>query len=69
MIIGHNSWEQSLLIFFKSRKTKRITSAPYHAVANGQAELTNEVIVNNIKKQLEEQKGRWLEMLPGIMDL
>ncbi|XP_070054196.1 uncharacterized protein [Nicotiana tomentosiformis] len=35
---------------------KRITSAPYHPAANGQAESTNKVIINNLKKRLEESK-------------
>ncbi|XP_070016951.1 uncharacterized protein [Nicotiana sylvestris] len=35
---------------------KRITSTPYHLVGNGQAESTNKVIINNLKKRLEESK-------------
>ncbi|XP_070032826.1 uncharacterized protein [Nicotiana tomentosiformis] len=35
---------------------KRITSAPYHPPANGQAGSTNKVIINNLKKRLEESK-------------
>ncbi|XP_070032049.1 uncharacterized protein [Nicotiana tomentosiformis] len=43
-----------------------VASAQYHHVANGQVESTNIIIVNNIKKQLEESKGRWPEVLPGV---
>ncbi|XP_070023339.1 uncharacterized protein [Nicotiana sylvestris] len=35
---------------FQSWQIKRITSTPYHPVGNGQAESTNKVIVNNLKK-------------------
>ncbi|XP_070028870.1 uncharacterized protein [Nicotiana sylvestris] len=35
---------------------KRITSTPYHPVGNGQTESTNKVIINNLKKRLEEPK-------------
>ncbi|XP_070025915.1 uncharacterized protein [Nicotiana sylvestris] len=53
--------------FFQSWKIKRITSIPYHPVGNGKAESTNKVIINNLKKRLEESKGNWLELLPGVL--
>ncbi|XP_070024818.1 uncharacterized protein [Nicotiana sylvestris] len=53
--------------FFQSWQTKRITSTPYHSVGNGQAESTNKVIINNLKKRLEESKGNWPEVLPGVL--
>ncbi|XP_070013485.1 uncharacterized protein [Nicotiana sylvestris] len=46
---------------------KRITSTPYHPVGNGQADSTNKVIINNLKKCLEESKGNWPEVLPGVL--
>ncbi|XP_070040608.1 uncharacterized protein [Nicotiana tomentosiformis] len=45
----------------------QITSTPYHPVANGQAESTNKVIINNLKKRLDESKGKWPEVLPGVL--
>ncbi|XP_075112115.1 uncharacterized protein LOC142182093 [Nicotiana tabacum] len=48
-------------------KIKRITSTPYHPVGNGQVELTNKVIINNLKKRLEESKGNWPELLPSVL--
>ncbi|XP_070008376.1 uncharacterized protein [Nicotiana sylvestris] len=48
-------------------KIKRITLTPYHPVGNGQAESTNKVIINNLKKRLEESKGNWPEVLPGVL--
>ncbi|XP_070015310.1 uncharacterized protein [Nicotiana sylvestris] len=53
--------------FFQSWQIKRITSTPYHPVGNGQAESTNKVIINNLKKRLEESKGNWPEVLPGVL--
>nr|XP_009761183.1 PREDICTED: uncharacterized protein LOC104213383 [Nicotiana sylvestris] len=51
----------------KVGKIKRITSIPYHPVSNGQDESTNKVIINNLKKRLEESKGKWPEVLPGVL--
>ncbi|XP_070047236.1 uncharacterized protein [Nicotiana tomentosiformis] len=48
-------------------KIKRITSSPYHPVANGQAESTKKVIINNLKKRLEESNGKWPEVLLGVL--
>ncbi|XP_070004988.1 uncharacterized protein [Nicotiana sylvestris] len=39
---------------------------PYHPVGNGQADSINKVIINNLKK-LEESKGNWPEVLPGVL--
>ncbi|XP_070014613.1 uncharacterized protein [Nicotiana sylvestris] len=46
---------------------KRITSTPYHLVGNEQVESTNKVIINNLKKRLEESKGNWPELLLGVL--
>ncbi|XP_075080436.1 uncharacterized protein LOC142165946 [Nicotiana tabacum] len=51
----------------KSKQIKRITSTPYHPVGDGQAESMNKVIINNLKKKLEESKGNWPEVLPGVL--
>nr|XP_033516869.1 uncharacterized protein LOC117281138 [Nicotiana tomentosiformis] len=37
------------------------------AVANGQAKLTNKVIINNLKTRLEESKGKWPKVLPEAL--
>ncbi|XP_019251180.1 PREDICTED: uncharacterized protein LOC109230106 [Nicotiana attenuata] len=44
-----------------------ITSAPYHPTANGQDESTNKFIINTLKKRLEESKGKWPKVLPGVL--
>jgi ribonuclease HI len=43
---------------------KMITSTPVHPQANGQAESSNKIIINNLKKKLGAKKGRWAEELP-----
>nr|XP_016507384.1 PREDICTED: uncharacterized protein LOC107825062 [Nicotiana tabacum] len=40
---------------------------PQAKVANGQVESTNKVIINNLKKRLEESKDKWPEVLLGVL--
>uniref|UniRef100_A0A2N9H259 RNase H type-1 domain-containing protein n=1 Tax=Fagus sylvatica TaxID=28930 RepID=A0A2N9H259_FAGSY len=35
--------------------------------ANGQAEISNKVFMDGIKKRLEQVKGKWVEELPSVM--
>nr|XP_009761215.1 PREDICTED: uncharacterized protein LOC104213417 [Nicotiana sylvestris]XP_016467385.1 PREDICTED: uncharacterized protein LOC107790014 [Nicotiana tabacum] len=53
--------------FLEDLKIKRITSSLYRTSANGQAESTNKVIIQNLKKRLEAAKDKWLEELPGVL--
>ena len=46
---------------------KMITSTPIYPQANGQAESSNKIIVNNLKKRLDEKKGKWAEELPFVL--
>nr|XP_009757951.1 PREDICTED: uncharacterized protein LOC104210696 [Nicotiana sylvestris] len=48
----------------KARDMEDYFNAP---VGNGQAKLMNKVIINNLKKRLEESKGNWPEVLPGVL--
>ena len=34
---------------------------------NGQAEVVNKLIVNGLKKRLDEANGRWVEELPHVL--
>ncbi|XP_075079934.1 uncharacterized protein LOC142165235 [Nicotiana tabacum] len=40
---------------------------PYHPAANGQAESSNKVILNILKKKLEDAKGLWPELLLEVL--
>ena len=41
-------------------------STPAYPQGNGQAEAVNKVIVNGLKKRLDDAKGRWVEELPHV---
>ncbi|XP_070026060.1 uncharacterized protein [Nicotiana sylvestris] len=47
--------------------TKWVETGAFKQVGNGQAESTNKVIINNLKKRLEESKGNWPELLPSVL--
>ena len=40
---------------------------PAYPQGNGQAEVVNKVIVNRLKKRLDDAKGRWVEELPHVL--
>ena len=42
-------------------------STPAYPQGNGQAEAVNKVIVNKLKKRLDDAKGRWVEELPYVL--
>ena len=41
-------------------------STPAYSQGNRQAEAVNKVIVNGLKKRLDNAKGRWVEELPRV---
>ena len=42
-------------------------STPTYPQGNGQAEAVNKVIVNGLKKRLDDTKGRWVEELSHVL--
>ncbi|KAD0501146.1 hypothetical protein E3N88_44164 [Mikania micrantha] len=50
--------------FCESWGIKMITSTPVYPQANGQAESSNKIIINNLKNKLGSKKGKWAEELP-----
>ena len=42
-------------------------STPAYRQGNGQAEAVNKVIVNGLKKRLDDAKGKWVEELPHVL--
>ena len=48
------------------RITNRYSTSAYPQV-NGQAEAVNKVIVNGLKKRLDDAKGKWVEELPHVL--
>jgi hypothetical protein len=47
----------------ESLKIKLLSSSPYYAQANGQAESSNKTLIKLIKKKIEENPKRWHEVL------
>ena len=46
----------------------RVNYSPvYHPQANGMAEATNKAVVGNMRRNLEDKKGAWLEELPKVL--
>ena len=44
-----------------------MTSTPRYPQANGKAESSNKIIINNLKKRLKDAKGKWADHLPYIL--
>ena len=42
-------------------------STPAYPQGNGQAKVVNKVIMNRLKKRLDNVKGRWVEELPHVL--
>ncbi|XP_056167311.1 uncharacterized protein LOC130138162 [Syzygium oleosum] len=58
---------QEVLGFTRSRGIKMLHSTPYYAQANGQAEASNKVIINLIKRHLEENPREWDSLLSTVL--
>ena len=46
---------------------RNIYSTPAYPQSNGQAEISNKVLLDGIKKRLDRAKGRWAEELPSVL--
>ena len=42
-------------------------STPAYPQENGQAKAVNKVIVNGLKKRLDDAKGKWVKELPHVL--
>uniref|UniRef100_A0A2N9GBG3 RNA-directed DNA polymerase n=1 Tax=Fagus sylvatica TaxID=28930 RepID=A0A2N9GBG3_FAGSY len=42
-------------------------SSPGYPQSNGQAEISNKVVLSGIKRKLEAAKGKWVEELPSVL--
>ena len=42
-------------------------SIPAYPQENGQAEAVNKVMVNGLKKRLDDAKGKWVDELPHVL--
>ena len=46
---------------------KLIVSSPYYAQANGQAEVINKVLIDMIKRTIDDQPRKWHEVLSEVL--
>jgi transposase InsO family protein len=46
---------------------KNFFSSSTYPQSNGQAEVSNKIILDGVKKILEKAKGKWIEELPSVM--
>ena len=70
MLISDNSLQFDSKMFRRYCGELGITnkySTPAYPQGNGQAEVVNKVIVNGLKKRLDDAKGKWVEELPHVL--
>ncbi|XP_020421336.1 uncharacterized protein LOC109949656 [Prunus persica] len=60
---GSSFISRKMLDMAEAFKFKLLQSIPYYAQANGQAESSNKVIINIIRKMLEKNPKKWHEKL------
>jgi hypothetical protein len=53
--------------FCSDLNIKNFFSSPGYPQSNGQAEVSNKIILNGIKKKLEEAKRKWVEELSSVL--
>ena len=52
--------------YYSNLGIKNRYSTPANPQGNGQAEVINKVIVNGLKKRLDDTKRRWVEEVPHV---
>ena len=70
MLISDNGLQFDSKVFRKYCSNLGIQnkySTPAYSQGNGQAEAVNKVIVNKLKKRLDDPKGRWVKELPHVL--
>ena len=70
MLISDNSLQFDSKTFRSYCGELRITnrySTPTYPQGNRQAEIVNKVIVNGLKKRLDDAKGKWVGELPHVL--
>ncbi|XP_074316077.1 uncharacterized protein LOC141652473 [Silene latifolia] len=55
------------MAFYAEWNINLVTSTPGYPKANGQAESSNKVVINCLKKKLNRKRGRWAEELPLVL--
>ncbi|KAI5333485.1 hypothetical protein L3X38_023616 [Prunus dulcis] len=58
---------KQITAFFKKYGIKQHLSTPRYPQSNGQAEASNKIILDCLKKRLEGAEGKWVDELPGVL--
>ena len=58
---------EKMKIFAQQFGFQLLHSSPYYAQVNGQAEATNKILINMIKKTVEGKLRRWHEVLSEVL--
>jgi len=64
---GQQFIDRGLHSFYDDLGIKFVTASVEHPHTNGQAEAANKVILNELKKRLGKEKGRWTEELIEVL--
>jgi transposase InsO family protein len=64
---GSSFMSQQVCDFVESLKIKLLSSSPYYAQSNGQAESSNKTLIKLIKKKIEKNPKRWHELLSEVL--
>ncbi|KAI5337130.1 hypothetical protein L3X38_016399 [Prunus dulcis] len=58
---------KQITAFFAKYKIKQHLSTSRYPQGNGQAEASNKLILDCLKKRLEGAEGKWVDELPGVL--
>ena len=58
---------RQITTFFAKYGIKHHLSTPRYPQGNGQAEVSNKIVLNCLKKRLEGVEGKWVDELPGVL--
>ena len=64
---GRKFIDRGLTEFYEKLDIKHITSSVEHPQTNGQADVANKGILNELKKRLGPTKGKWTEELLEVL--
>ncbi|KAI5344032.1 hypothetical protein L3X38_011909 [Prunus dulcis] len=64
---GSQFISKQITTFFKKFGIKQHLSTPRYPQGNGQAEASNRIILDCLKKRLEDAEGKWVDELPGVL--
>ncbi|CAL8157573.1 unnamed protein product [Prunus armeniaca] len=58
---------RQITAFFAKYGIKQHLSTPRYPQGNGQAEASNKIVLDCLKKRLEGAEGKWVDELPGVL--